>query len=409
MNGLDEWNCVLYVDHFDGRGAQPFIETGLLSILGTGSANAEGVNWDRYDVEAPSSQQACVGRPLNTAYGATVIQMLGYKAMVWNSGNLGAFNLVKEDADQLIPYLTLNDNAFKGNNLYLSGDGIAQSMTIEAASNPSSLVLLEDILGVERECNTFRSANCGGVDSDDSACLALDPVTGVVAPNPGRSFPHDAQGNGCPQQRSFDVLNAGSPLFSATATGDEQYIGAVKTAQWASVATDASALNQPAYRSVVDGVSVHYRRDITNGGCAFTADSSPVTERLTEVLNYLGHGSASNCDDRASGIGVPNDPIRTTVRTGLANFAPNPLLAGAQGKITFTMAKEGKAKIDIFDVNGRLVDTAFDGIAQEGVNEASWNGTDAAGRDVASGVYFYRLDTNADSFSKKMVVVRNGN
>ena len=60
------------------------------------------------------------------------------------------------------------------------------------------------------------------------------------------------------------------------------------------------------------------------------------------------------------------------------------------------------------DVNGRLVKSVFDAIAQEGVNEAFWSGADETGRQVASGVYFYRLRANAEDFSKKMVVVRNG-
>jgi flagellar hook assembly protein FlgD len=110
-----------------------------------------------------------------------------------------------------------------------------------------------------------------------------------------------------------------------------------------------------------------------------------------------------------AGIGIGDDKRQPPAfRTTLANFAPNPLLTGATGRIQFTMAREGKANVDIFDVNGRLVKSVYDGIALEGVNEAFWNGTDGTGREVASGVYFYRLRTGAEDFSKKMVVVRNG-
>lgn len=407
------WNCVLYVDHFDGRGAQPYIENGLGLALGYGGANFEGTNWDRYDVEAPSSQQVSFGRPLGTTFGATVIQALGYDSIVWNSGNLNAFNLVKEDADVLIPYLTLLD--FPGNSLWVSGDGAANSMTGESASEPSSLVLLNFVMGAARRsgCNTFRDKDCptGGSPQDTTACVYLDPVGGLgpAANQLTRTVDHRGQGNGCPQQRSFDVLDQINPTTGGASAGDETYHTAVKDADFASIAASASGgAGVPTYKTLIDGVSVHYRRD-DGTPCNFTTGgTTSVDERVAEALQWMFGGGASACSDPTASTGAPVDLVRPTWRTTLANFAPNPLLAGAKGKITFTMEKEGPANIDIFDVNGRLVKTVFDGVAQAGPNEASWNGTDFAGRDVASGVYFYRLRADAKDFSKKMVVVRNG-
>jgi hypothetical protein len=403
------WNCVLYVDHFDGRGAQPFIEDGLALALGTGGNNFEGTNWDRYDVEAPSSQQASFGRPLGTTYGATVIQTLGYDCIVWNSGNLNAFNVVKEDADVLIPYLTLLD--FPGNSLWVSGDGAANSMTGESASEPSALLLLNTVMGAARRtgCNTFRDADCpvSSDPEDTTACVYLDPVGGLgpAADQLGRTVFHRGQGNGCPQLRSFDVLDE----FGSIGEGDETYHTDVKDADFASIAAEATGgIGVPEYRTLIDGVSVHYRRD-DGTPCDFTTGgTTSVDERVAEALHYLGHDTASECLDPTAATGAPIDLVRPTYRTTLANFAPNPLLAGAKGKITFTMEKDGPANIDIFDVNGRLVKTVFDGVAQAGPNEASWNGTDFTGRDVASGVYFYRLRADLKDLSKKMVVVRNG-
>ena len=61
----------------------------------------EGTRFDRYDVNAPSSQQASLGRPLNTQYGASIVQTFAYKAIAWHSSNLASFNLVDEDANNL--------------------------------------------------------------------------------------------------------------------------------------------------------------------------------------------------------------------------------------------------------------------------------------------------------------------
>ena len=174
---------------------------------------------------------------------------------------------------------------------------------------------------------------------------------------------------------------------------------------------DAALNSSLNYRTVIDAVSIHRRRDdlTGDGNCALEDASTAVDERLAEVLTYLGHEEISTaCFDPTAGTGVEINPTRPTFQTSLSNFAPNPLMTGGTGRIQFTMQREGKAKIDIFDINGRLVRSVFDGIAQEGVNEAFWSGADETGRQVASGVYFYRLRANTENFSRKLVVVRKG-
>ena len=79
--------------------------------------------------------------------------------------------------------------------------------------------------------------------------------------------------------------------------------------------------------------------------------------------------------------------------------------SGDPGRIRFTMAREGNATVDIFDLQGRLVKTVFDGIATEGENERVWDVKDISGRRVASGVYFYRLRALDQTFVKKLVVI----
>ncbi len=415
MAADSSFNCVLYVDHFDGRGAQVFVEGALASVIPGGSANFENTAWDRWDVRAPSSDQGSFGRPLNTQYGATVVQTLGYKSIIWNAGNLGAFDVTKEDAEILNPWLTLTEPGLGFNNLYLNGDDIAQSIAGEVAgAGPAPLHLMNDLMGVSFNCATVRDATCpsGSGIQDTVSCMNINPVTGATVAGSlsgGRSVQHLGQGNGCPQLRSFDVLGVfnggiGTPL------GDEEYNGPAKgTVQFASVVNDVSG--GPDFRTVFDGLSLHYRRDPSN--CQFTTGNTPepaVAERLREVLGYFGYtGTLSACSDPTAGLDVPVTPRQPAFKTALANFAPNPLMSGAKGTIQFTVAQRGQAKLDVFDLNGRLVRTLFSGVAEQGVNVARWDGTDSASRPVASGVYFYRLNTNGEDYAKKMVVVRTGN
>ena len=59
--------------------------------------------------------------------------------------------------------------------------------------------------------------------------------------------------------------------------------------------------------------------------------------------------------------------------------------------IRFSIPQEGLAALSVYDLQGRLVKTLFNGFREAGEFSASWNGTNAAGQNVASGLYFYRL------------------
>ena len=63
--------------------------------------------------------------------------------------------------------------------------------------------------------------------------------------------------------------------------------------------------------------------------------------------------------------------------------------------------------MEIFDVRGRRVKTVPLGFAEPGRYWAHWDGRDASGDNVASGVYFVRLrGAKGESQTVKAVVVR---
>ena len=163
---------------------------------------------------------------------------------------------------------------------------------------------------------------------------------------PGRFVNHLGKGNGCPEQRSFDVLiPAGSPRFGIPAPDDE-YATGIKTAEYASIANDAQTAGSLNYRTVVDGISLSARRD--GGACEASTPPSSIQQRLSEVLTWFGHASGAPCADPSAGTGI--DPLEPqSFRTSLSSFAPNPLVAGASGRIAFTMSRNGQARVEIFD------------------------------------------------------------
>jgi hypothetical protein len=107
--------------------------------------------------------------------------------------------------------------------------------------------------------------------------------------------------------------------------------------------------------------------------------------------------------DPSDAVGAPN--VGPTLSFALGQNAPNP--AGLVGtRISFALPKAGRAKLQVFDVQGRVVRTLVDGTREAGRHVADWNGRNEEGHEVATGVYFYRLTAGEDSATRKMTFLR---
>jgi hypothetical protein len=85
------------------------------------------------------------------------------------------------------------------------------------------------------------------------------------------------------------------------------------------------------------------------------------------------------------------------------NF-PNPF--NPETTIQFALTTRSPVTVKIFDVTGRYIITLLDGTGSQGVNEVFWNGKDAQGVDVTSGVYVYQVKTDRFSAQRKMMLIR---
>ena len=83
---------------------------------------------------------------------------------------------------------------------------------------------------------------------------------------------------------------------------------------------------------------------------------------------------------------------------------PNPF--NPSTAINFRLSATGQVKLDIFDLRGRLVRRLVKQELSAGPHVISWDGRDAAGSAVASGAYFYRLNANGQSYSRKMTLLK---
>jgi subtilisin family serine protease len=102
-----------------------------------------------------------------------------------------------------------------------------------------------------------------------------------------------------------------------------------------------------------------------------------------------------------STTGVGEEQPRAVVFFGAV---PNPL--SPETSLSFYLPRDGRVDLKIYDVAGRLVRSLVSGSRPAGANSVHWNGTDDAGRAVASGTYFARLVVDGQAEIKSLTLVR---
>jgi hypothetical protein len=85
---------------------------------------------------------------------------------------------------------------------------------------------------------------------------------------------------------------------------------------------------------------------------------------------------------------------------------PNPFRASTAITFAIPEGKTASYALSVYDVTGRLVRTVGSGQAESGLHTLTWDGRDSANREVASGVYLYRLSFGDEISTRKMVLVR---
>jgi glucose/arabinose dehydrogenase len=83
---------------------------------------------------------------------------------------------------------------------------------------------------------------------------------------------------------------------------------------------------------------------------------------------------------------------------------PNP--ANPSARVRFDLTAAGQVRVDVLDVSGRLVRNLVEGALSAGRHTAVWDGTDAWGRPVASGVYLVRVSGVGGVSTGKVALVR---
>jgi len=130
-----------------------------------------------------------------------------------------------------------------------------------------------------------------------------------------------------------------------------------------------------------------------------TSASLPVIDKVyTITIDHDGDGLP---DEGATGVSED-----TAVRASrILGNRPNPF--NPTTEIAFVVAGDAKeTTLAIYDLAGRRVATLADGLIEGGEHRTVWDGRDAGGERLASGVYFARLTVGEDADVAKLIMLK---
>ncbi len=203
-------------------------------------------------------------------------------------------------------------------------------------------------------------------------------VTVYDAAHPVMSFPNEITG---PISVSYDGYGDQDAL---DATGDAQRIGS-----WTDYTGDASVIVYDGDESPEDGDFVFF------AWCYESMDAVKRVQLLENAVVWLIGGGLTPVEDL---------PETMPVALALRGNYPNPF--NPKTDIRFDLPSAGGVELAVYDVKGRRVITLLNESMIAGSHTVAWDGRDAEGIAVSSGVYFARVLSGGDAVSKKMLLLK---
>ncbi len=103
-------------------------------------------------------------------------------------------------------------------------------------------------------------------------------------------------------------------------------------------------------------------------------------------------------------FGEQEEPEDIVSRPILKGNYPNPF--NPTTSISFSLPNEQTIELTVFNIKGQKVKTLYSGIADEGEHSITWSGKDTNDKSVSSGLYLYKLKTNNNTFTRKMIMMK---
>lgn len=192
-----------------------------------------------------------------------------------------------------------------------------------------------------------------------------------------------------------------------------QYQGSSSMLQWRTQ-SETNVLGFSIYRGLEDDLATALRLDIL---IPATNTSQPKTylyhDRDVQIPNHYYYWLESSDFDGNSTVygpvnvhlisGEPGSPDVIPV-PGFRDIYPNPFNPTAT--IRYGVDKAGSVEIKIYNHRGQLLRNLVNSEKSQGWHQVIWDGKNEQGHNVASGIYFARMNMNGKSYLHKMVMMK---
>ena len=135
-----------------------------------------------------------------------------------------------------------------------------------------------------------------------------------------------------------------------------------------------------------------------------TVDGRRLSLRNGRVDLDLAEGESRRLRVVVAPAGASEAHAPVPVTAVLAQNYPNPFNPATT--VEFALSAPGRVTLTVYDITGRRLAVLVDGMREAGRHAVEWNGRDAAGHAVASGIYLYRLETGGATATRKMTLIR---
>jgi hypothetical protein len=351
---------ILYVDGMDGRGSQAYWDASF-AHMGLGDP-------DRYDIRAPSSG---VGNHPGARVEDVITQLNGnYMNILFDCGDLTGIVSDGTQTDKSDDFAMINvflANLSSPGGVYIGGDDVLENTAATAGGSAATFK------------SVYITYNLTSGFAKNAGYGVAPQVIGMPAGGGGQgAFAGDSwiAYGGCAGINDFDVAEpTGSTVMQSS-------YGAFAGDNGADISQNTGNA-----RVLMSGYAFQNIRDDNESG------DTDRDDYLAGIFTFLG----TLADQSTSAAPAPVNRLEQ-------NY-PNPF--NPQTTIAFSIKQRARVRIDVYNVAGQRVRSLLDETRAAGsYTDVRWDGTDAAGSPVASGVYFYRLAAADFSQTRKMVLLK---
>ena len=151
------------------------------------------------------------------------------------------------------------------------------------------------------------------------------------------------------------------------------------------------------------------------GGVSFTTTAVPVAGGRMGSARLLGNvaeirmGGQEYWVDNLCVYGTlaaSGAPVVMRLGAGLEMAPPSPNPFNVDTELAFSLQNGGAVSATVYDIVGRKVATLVDRVMPAGRHTMRWDGRSDAGRPVAAGTYFVRLESGGEAKTTKLMYLR---